>query len=247
MSRCNMRDIDFRILNAIKLNKAIEKTFFDLDSPIGRVYLWTGSGNITVNGNTYQGFADIIDFSLSPDEGTVSLDETQVVLSNITNDAAELANSYNLEGRDGNIYVGFLTQDKQLIGDLIHLQSFIVENTTISTNSFGSSSLIVNGLTGIVNLRYPSNDTWSTQDQKENLTRLMNAGTIPSSILYEGDRIPSAIEDTGFDEVEDTVNANPVWPFGEYRGELGSTVESTFITGRHLVDPLDEGGQRNAN
>ena len=181
--------------------------FLELDTTTP-LNAWTGVGTLEHNGKAYNGQGFLLDIDVSDLSFEIQIARTNISISEIPHNDERLLqiDEQGLIGAQGRIFLGLLDSNQRVIDNLIHIQTFNVDNIELTTSREGITLDII-GSTGIGNLRFPTRILWTPEAQNKYLNDIDI-----NKIL--GNRIPVTIVDTGFDGVYAVLNANPRWVLG---------------------------------
>jgi hypothetical protein len=87
----------------------------DFDFPSGRIRLWTGWGDITINGNTFTGVGTLGEVSATPDRSQLVAERKSYKLSGVDPSLVPESDIDDCFGRSVIEYFGFLTESGQLV------------------------------------------------------------------------------------------------------------------------------------
>ena len=211
--------------------------FFTLDSPTGRINVWSGSGTINHDDKEWMGTAGLVDFNITSDSLRFKIETTMITMNHLSPElmlvANDFANNDRLKGRSGTLYVGLINEYRKVIDNLIVLQELIVDSLRVEVNN-NRNLIILNGVTGISNLTQPTRIVWTPEAQ----SKYLNDIDI-NSIL--GNSIPLPIEDIdiGFNAVAEIVNTSVSREVGIYDGEQNVPVQQTYLTGGPLGERIE--------
>ena len=231
-------DVNFKHLNALKSGDYFLGIFLELDTGGIPFRVWSGEGMVKYTHNQqtpieYTGLGALIDVSLTPDSSRLEIQETYVEISYVAPDIAEIINNsvQELQGRLGHIYIGVLGEDRQIISNLIHEETFRIQVISIEVERDGLVATLL-GESGIVNLGNPSHETFSPEHHKIKLEYLVNQGFISSAYLTRGD--------SGFDFIPELVDTNPVWVSGQETPKFNTSVEPDFYNNGRVLESVTD-------
>ena len=130
----------------------------------GAVYLWTGFGDITIDGNTYTGSGTLMTVSPVKETANVTANGASVVLSGIPSDTLSVALNEDYQNRSCTIYMGCLSSGAvvadpyPIFSGLMDVMSIDEGTETVSINLSVESRLI--------DLEKPSNKRYTSEEQK---------------------------------------------------------------------------------
>ena len=198
---------DFSIAHqrALTVNNYTFHHFFELDTN-PPVFLWTGAGSIEYNGKTYAGLGTLLEVIDTELTFEILLNQTDFVFSGLDDNLLREALDEDIRGTSGRLFLGFLNENRRVIGEFINLQEITVSSVGTSLSENGSITLTLYSITGIGNLVYPTDITWTKESQQR-------------FIKDQG----LNILDTGFSFVEDVPSSSPTWVSGPERpdNEIG--------------------------
>ncbi len=136
----------------------------ELDFPSGFTRLWNGIGNLTFDGDTYNGAADL--GTISGVEETEELRATGITmaLSGIPSDMLSLALTEEYQGRSAKVWIGFMDASNAIIDAML---IFLGRMDIMTIEEGGTSSMI--GLTAenvLITLERPNERRYTPEDQK---------------------------------------------------------------------------------
>ena len=130
----------------------------------GAVYLWTGFGDITIDGNTYTGSGTLMTVSPVKETANVTANGASVVLSGIPSDTLSVALNEDYQNRSCTIYMGCLSSGAvvadpyPIFSGLMDVMSIDEGTETVSINLSVESRLI--------NLEKQTNKRYTSEEQK---------------------------------------------------------------------------------
>jgi hypothetical protein len=90
----------------------------DFDFPSGHVYLWSGTGELSIGGNTYLGMGELVRVSVAPERSNLTVDRKTYQLTGVPVDPAVVSET-DIDGSFGRSvteYLGFLNAEtRQLL------------------------------------------------------------------------------------------------------------------------------------
>ena len=197
--------------------------FFELDTN-PPVNMWTGAGTIQHNGKSYMGLGSLLEVLDTELSFEIQLNQTDLVFSGLNEDLLREALEEEIRGTSGRLFLGFINEHRQVISNFINLQEITVSNVATSLEEDSSITLTLFSITGIGNLVYPTDITWSKEAQQR---------------FIKDERL--RVFDTGFSFVEDLHSASPVWTSGPERpvnelGGFGAPIAVTNAVARELLE-----------
>jgi len=139
------RTLDARMLQAIAEGTVypfytVDLMFDDVTGVSEPLYLWTGSGTVTIEGNDYIGTGQFLELSNFEESTDISAKNATLTLSGIPSDLLSLSMQVPYQGRKCNIAFGVFTTGKILKEDGAYLLKedggkFILEATNKSRST----------------------------------------------------------------------------------------------------------------
>lgn len=115
------RDIDPLVIE--ELSRAVLSPFFavELDFDSGPLYMWTGYGNLTIDGKTYVGAGQILNISSVSETTEMEAKGATITVSGIPSSFLSVALQEPYQGRECRIYFAVTVSQKLLLesGDFI--------------------------------------------------------------------------------------------------------------------------------
>lgn len=206
------RSLTVGMLAEIQKNRLKPAVFVDCQFSSGHIYVWSGIGSVSWNGQTWVGLGKLGGISSLPETTEVRADGVQLSLSGIPSD---LINSVLTEIRQGkacNIYFGCLDDNGAVIAD--PFKSFSGRTDTASIDEGGdTSTVVINVENSLIDISRPHERRYTHDDQQ---------------IDYPGD--------LGFEFVPSLQEKNVVW------GKGASIARTTGFAGKGGSDPYGDGG-----
>lgn len=137
----------------------------DIETSDGNVRVWTGIGNLSFNGQTFYGIAGLGGISAIKESGSeVRANAVSMLLTGIPSADIAKALSTNYRGRPGTIWLGFLSDDGDLIDSII-----LFKGTMDAVNLAEgpeTSSIIAAAESRLADLDRPRLRRYTDEDQK---------------------------------------------------------------------------------
>jgi len=139
------RTLDARMLQAISEGTVypfytVDLMFDDVTDVSSPLYLWTGSGEVVIEGETYIGTGQFLELSNFEESTDISAKNATLTLSGIPSDLLSLSLQVPYQGRKCNIAFGVFTEGNILKEDGAYLLKedggkFILESTNKSRST----------------------------------------------------------------------------------------------------------------
>lgn len=136
----------------------------DLDFDGGNFRVWTGYGNITVDGNTFVGSGDILSISGMTETGTVQANGITVGLSGINSALIASALQETYQGRSCKVYFGALSGGA-VVADPYLAFSGRMDVMTIE-DAGETANVTVNAESRLIDLDRARERRYTSEDQK---------------------------------------------------------------------------------
>ena len=200
--------------------------------------VWTGLDSIdyyppnATEPLTYSGMGEILDIEFTPESGELRVQNTTITLSYLDPRILEIQQQYKLKGNKASLYFGIIGPDNRVIDTLLLYNTMVIETVDIESEGV-SMTVVINGVSGITNLNFPTRLKWSSEDQAEYLR-----------YLHETDRLSTqqVNRDIGFDTLK-TLSAKDEtadWNFGPENSDVKLNIEPTVMNnGKLNVHAID--------
>lgn len=149
-------------VTALQLRPCI---LFKAEFDSGDVMLWTGLGQITWNGDLYEGAGNLIGVNEVNEVIDVEAQGSTIVLSGIPSGFIEIALDEPYQGRPVTVYFGTIAPDGTLIADPIILYKGRIDVMQISEDGT-SSTIAIACESRLIDLRRVKVRRYTTEDQK---------------------------------------------------------------------------------
>ena len=190
---------------------------------------WTGLGDIDYyppgksEPLTYSGMGEILGINLIPESAELRVQNTTITLSYLNERIFDIQQNYQLKGNQAKVWIGILGINNKVIDNLLLYNTMVIETVDIETEVDGVS-IVINGVSGVTNLNFPTRLKWSSEDQNEYLRYLHETGRLSAQQVNR---------DIGFDTLKtlSAKNETADWNFGPEDSDTRLNIEPTVMNG----------------
>lgn len=139
-----------------ELNASALKPFYALEFGFdsGTLYLWTGLGELSADGNTWVGGAGVIGISTSSETIDLSANNVTISLNGLDSSILAIALAEPYRGRPFTLYLGALDDNNQSVGTMYQLFSGRMDTMSVEdSGTTANISLIIEN--ALVDLERP--------------------------------------------------------------------------------------------
>jgi hypothetical protein len=159
------QDLSAAMLGATQATVFLPAIFVQATLASGTLYLWSGLGNTTWNGQTWQGVGSLLKISTVEEKATVAATGLVVTLSGINPTLlANVLNEFNLTG-PVKVFLGAFSSPGVLIPDPITLWSGALDQPTIDVGG-DSASISINCESRLLEMNVSVERRYTDQDQQ---------------------------------------------------------------------------------
>ena len=136
----------------------------ELDFSSGILYLWTGYGDITFGGNTYNGGGDVLNITGVSETSEIRADGITIGLTGISSSLIASALTESYQGRNCKVYLGAISSGA-VVADPYAVFSGRMDVMTID-DSGETCDMVIQAENRLVDLDRPRNRRYTSEDQK---------------------------------------------------------------------------------
>jgi hypothetical protein len=159
------RNLDTSLKTALQADVVLPRLLIKADFDSGTVYLWSGNGDLSWDGQTWSGASSLLHVT-SMEEGTeIKANGTNIVLSGIPSDMLSLALSEQYQGRSVVIYLGAIDSSNTFVTDPIILFRGFMDIMSIN-ESAETATIGVTVENRLIDFERPRVFRYTSEDQK---------------------------------------------------------------------------------
>lgn len=161
----NRGGIDSQIVDLLEANNQILFTAIKAQFDTETLYLWTGKGNLTIDGQTYIGAGQFLGISGIDDTLELKSSGVSVSLAGMDSTVLNLALSEDYQNRKLEIYLGYLSGGTDIVAGKMTLFSGRMTSMTIKDDPSGAI-ISVDAENRLIDLTKPSNLRYTKESQQ---------------------------------------------------------------------------------
>lgn len=161
------RDLTSAFITEINASQLAAAIFVICYFDSGTTYNWTGYGDITWNGNTYQGVGENLSFGKMEESKSIKANGTVMSLSGVKTSLITIALQENYQGRLSEVYFAVLdTTTGAVIPDPYLIFSGYMDEMEHSLDGSDTAVLSVTVENELIDLFRTINSNYTSEDQK---------------------------------------------------------------------------------
>jgi len=161
-----VRDLNARTYAAMKGQPVNPAVLVTIDHPTAMLYLWSGTGDLSYGGNTYQGVGLFAGIDGVVSDTTLRIWEVQLFLSGVPSTALDAVET-SLRNKACTIDIAFLDERGAVIEDPIRMADPTLDHPVINVDENGMHTLIIKGQLGLWQLERVLAVSWTTEEQQD--------------------------------------------------------------------------------
>ncbi len=151
----------------------------EIEHPSGTARFWTGIGPLSYNGFTWTGVGRLGAISPIKKTAELSIQEIAFTLAGVNpEDAAELDD--NVRNLSGRAWLACFGDKGEVIADPVLMVDAVLDYQSLQVGDDGSTSIVINALTGFTTLERGIDEAWTPENQKFSYPADSGLDLIPS-------------------------------------------------------------------
>lgn len=143
---------------------AARHLFAIIDHPDGMVYLWSGTGEIEWDGNTYLGRGALGGWGQVQSGSTLQISDRTLTLRGIDPEQTQFL-SANVRNRIAQLYLGCVV-DGVVVPDPYLIEEVDMDSQSLPIDERGRMSVQITAYAGLTTLQRAQNKAWSSEEAK---------------------------------------------------------------------------------
>lgn len=155
-----------------------------IDHPDGFVYLWSGTGDLVWDGNTYVGRGALGSLGQIEESSELEIGQRVMTLKGVDPEATQFL-AANVRNRTATFWLACLDRQGKVIRDPYLLEEVLMDGQSLPVDEQGRVSVQITAYSGFWNLERAQDIAWSTEEAKLDYPDETGFDMIPSLVNKE--------------------------------------------------------------